>query len=107
KEMKSAIDDSQNNPGMASEIKRTLRKVKNPEIVSKFQSFLENPDSASNISLRDAEDMKRAFNQNPLFSKSGWHPEWKSGDLEIKDLLDQMKSAQSEVFPELSEKRKP
>lgn len=109
-QIKGAIQDVENNSGLASEINQTLRKIKDPKISSKIRGFIDNPETASELSLRDAEDIKRAISQSPTLSTKGAQGKfanWTNGDREMLDLVDEIKSAQADVFPELSEIRQP
>lgn len=99
--LKFGIADKENNPGLAGDIARTIRKIKNPEVASKLQALIDDPSAAKKLSLRDAEDIKQAISQGVKFQDRT------PGDLEMKDLLDEIKLAQAEQFPELKSVRKP
>lgn len=109
-QLKASMIDVENNPGLALEVNQTLRKIKDPKLASRMKTLIDNPETAASLSLREAEDIKRAISQSPTLSKKssqGKFANWTSGDIEMLDLVDEIKAAQAEKFPQLSELRTP
>lgn len=108
--IKSAMDDTQNNPGLASAVKSVLRGIKNPEKAKIIQGLIEKPETATNMTLAQVQEIKNAIQGAPSIAtklKQGKFADWKSGDLELLDLIDEIKLAQSEIFPEMAQVRAP
>lgn len=108
--IKDASDDAINNPGLKSEINSVVRKIKNPEKSKFIQDLIDNPQNASNLTLQQSQDIKTIIQQAPSIAtklKQGKFADWKSGDLELLDLVDEIKLAQSELFPEMAQVREP
>jgi hypothetical protein len=98
------------NPGLKGEVSRIIRQVKDPEQAKFLNSLLNNPEEARTLTLRQAEDMKRAISQSPTVQRAltqGRFAHITAGDTEILDLLDNIKATQAEQFPELSQLRQP
>lgn len=108
-QMKGALLNPEN-PGLASDIKSTLRNIKDPKTASLLNDLISNPDNAKNLTLQQSEEIKRAISQSPVIAskmKMGRFANWTSGDHEVLDLLGNIKNTQAESFPELSGIRKP
>lgn len=108
--IKNASDDVVNNPGLKSEISSIVRRVKNPEKAALLDDFIKNPEKASNLTLQQAQDIKTTIQQAPSIAtklKQGKFADWKASDLELLDLVDEIKLAQSELFPEMAQVREP
>ena len=108
--LKDAIDDTVNNPGLGSQIKSTIRSIRNPEKAKIIQGMIENPMNAQDLTLVQAQEIKNMIQQAPAIAtklKQGKFADWKPGDLELLDLIDDIKLAQSEVFPEMAQVRQP
>jgi len=108
--LKDAIDDTVNNPGLGSQVKSTIRSIRNPEKAKVIQGMIENPMNAKDLTLAQAQEIKNMIQQAPAIAtklKQGKFADWKPGDLELLDLIDDIKLAQSEVFPEMAQVRKP
>lgn len=108
--IKSAMKDQENNPGLAGEINSVVRKIKNPKLAGQVKDLIENPDNAKNLTLQESNDIKTAIQQSTSLSGKmgqGRFAQYKPGDLEMLDLVDEIKLAQAENFPELSKIRKP
>lgn len=105
-QLKEAISNTEN-PGLRADVMRTIRKIKDPETVKRLVTFIDKPHYAESVNLRTAEDMKKAIQQG-ISTKMGDKFALKTaGDHELIDLVDEIKSAQAEYFPELSDIRKP
>jgi hypothetical protein len=109
-QIKGAIKNAEENPGLASDINATLRKIKDPRTANLVRQMLIDPRKAEKLTLRQAEDIKRAIQSAPSISAKsaqGKFANWTKGDTELLDLIDEIKLAQSEVFPELAQVRAP
>ncbi len=107
--MKDALD-STDNPGLRTDVMAIVKKVKDTQLVKRLQDLIKDPDQASALTLREAEDIKRAVQQSPIIQRKlqqGQFANLTPADHEILDLMDNIKDAQSAVFPELSEIRRP
>lgn len=105
-----AMKDSSNNPGLSSAIKGIVRKIKNPEQSKLLQSLIDDPVKAKELTLKQAQDIKVAVRNSPVISsklKQGKFANWTTGDLELLDLLDNIRVQQIEAFPSLSKVFKP
>ena len=108
-ELKMNVNDP-NNPGLASEVRSIIRKIKDPELAGRINRYIENPRYAEGLNLRTSEDIKRALSQAPSISSKAGNKfaNWTPGDLEVLDLVDNVKLAQAESFgDELSKLRAP
>jgi len=108
--MKKALDDSINNPGLASEVKSIIRRIRNPKQAKLLQDLIKNPDKAKQLTLNQAQDIKVAVQQAPSIKTKlaqGKFANWKPGEMELLDLLDDIRLAQSEIFPEMAQVRAP
>ena len=102
-QVKGAIADVENNPGLASEVNSVIRRIKNPQKASFVQTLIDDPENARNLTLAQVQDIKNTIQQAPSIAtklKQGKFADWKAGDLELLDLVDEIKLAQSELFPE-------
>lgn len=108
--LKIALDDIENNPGLRSEINSIVRKIKNPEDSKMILDLINNPEKATDLTLAQVQRVKNTIQNAPSIAtklKQGKFANWTSGDTELLDLIDDIKLAQSDVFPEMAEIRKP
>lgn len=108
--IKSAVDDVKENPGLASEVKGALRKIRNPELAKTVQNLIDNPEAAKDLTLAQSQEIKNIIQQATSIKGKmgqGGFAQYNPGDLELLDLLDEIKLAQSEAFPEMAQVRKP
>lgn len=101
---------SEEGVGIRADILRTIREIKDPETSKLLIKAVKNPDSASNLTLQQSELIKRAISNSSTIgtkSKQGKFANWTSGDMELLDLVDNIKLSQAEKFDSLSELRKP
>lgn len=107
------VKDVMNDPelqGLKSDINSTIRKIKNPQLTRRILDYIKNPDSASDLTLAESEEIKKVIsNSSPISAKAkqGKFANWTSGDRELLDLVDNIKLRQAEKFDNLSEIRKP
>ena len=109
-QIKGSMADATNNPGLASDINSILRRIKDPQKASFIKNLIDNPENARNLTLRQVQELKTIIQQSPSIAgklKQGKFADWKSGDLELLDLVDDIKLAQSELFPEIAQVREP
>ena len=105
-----AIANTADNPGLSSDIQRTLKSIKDPDLSKLIKSLIDDPKSASRLTLRQSEDIKKAISNSPVLAaknRMGKFANWTSGDLELLDLSSSIRGSQAEVFDELSALRKP
>jgi len=105
-----AAKNAEVNPGLASDIQRTIKQIKDPQTSRMINSLIKNPEGASELTLRQSEEIKRAVSQSPTIKAKmaqGKFANWTAGDMELLDLLDNIKSSQAEQFKELATIRKP
>lgn len=108
--MRSAMDDANTNPGLASQIKSVIRTIKNPDAAKTLNEIIDDPSKASNLTLKQSQDLKIAIQNSPSIKmklSQGKFANYTQGDLELLDLLDNVKLKQAENFPELAQVRKP
>lgn len=108
--LKNAMADQENNPGLAGQINGIIRGVKDPDKAKLITEIIEDPSKAKNLTLQQSNDIKTAIQNSPSIAtklKQGKFAQYTPGDLEVLDLLDNVKLKQGEVFPELAEIRKP
>lgn len=108
--LKNAMADQENNPGLAGQVKGIVRGIKDPDKAKLINDIIEDPTKASNLTLQQSNDIKTAIQNSPSISsklKQGKFAQYTPGDLEVLDLLDNVKLKQGEVFPELADIRKP
>lgn len=105
-----AMNDVENNPGLSTQIKSIFNRVRNPNDAAMLKKFIDNPSSASSVSLADSQKLKVAIQNAPDIATKlakGKFADYNPADLEILDLLDNVKLRQAEIFPELTQIRKP
>ncbi|MBF0443887.1 MAG: hypothetical protein HQK54_18405, partial [Oligoflexales bacterium] len=98
------------NPGLRGDIDRILRQIKDPVKAKQLRSLINNPEGASELTLKQSEEIKKMVAQSPTIQRiyrQGRFANMTSSDHEVMDLLDNIKNTQAELFPELSELRKP
>lgn len=108
--LKTAMADATENPGLAQEVKAIVRRVKDPEQSKLLLELIENPSKAADLTLQQSQDIKVAIQNAPAIKTKlaqGKFADYRQSDIELLDLLDDIKLAQSDVFPELAEVRKP
>lgn len=108
--MRSAMDDANTNPGLASQVKSVIRTIKNPDAAKTLNDILNDPTKAANLTLKQSQDLKVAIQNTPSIKMKlaqGKFANYTQGDLELLDLLDNVKLKQAENFPELAQIRKP
>lgn len=102
-QIKGAMNDSVNNPGLASDINGIIRRIKDPQKASFIKDLIDSPENARNLNLQQIQDIKTTIQQSPSIAtklKQGKFADWKAGDIELLDLIDEVKLAQSNLFPE-------
>lgn len=108
--LKNAMADQENNPGLAGQVKSIVRGIKDPDKAKLINDIIDDPSKASNLTLQQSNDIKTAIQNSPSIAsklKQGKFAQYTPGDLEVLDLLDNVKLKQGEVFPELADIRKP
>jgi hypothetical protein len=108
--LNASIADKENNPGLSTQIQSILNRVRNPEVSSMIRNYIDNPAFAKNVTLSESQQIKVAIQNAPDIArklKQGKFADYGPADLEMLDLLDQIKLSQSNVFPELAKIRKP
>lgn len=108
--IKGVMDNTADNPGLASVIKGIINKVKNPEQAKLLKDLIDDPAKATNLTLKQVQDIKVAIRNSPTIAsklKQGKFANWEVGDLELLDLVDNIRVEQLRAFPELSEVFKP
>ena len=108
--MRSAMDDAETNPGLASQIKSVIRTIKNPDAAKTMSEIIDDPSKAANLTLKQSQDLKVAIQNTPAIKMKlaqGRFANYTQGDLELLDLLHNVKLKQAENFPELADVRQP
>lgn len=108
--LKDAINDTENNPGLSTTVNGIIRRVKNPAEAKKLQYLIDNPSKASSLTLQESQNLKVAIQNAPDIATKlakGKFADYSPADLEILDLLDNVKMSQANVFPELAKVRAP
>ena len=91
--------------GIKGDILRTVRKIKDPIVRKLVNRVVSKPESAKQLTLAESDIVKKAFQQG--ITKQGKFANWTPGDLEMLDLVDNIKLSQSEVFDNLAQIRAP
>lgn len=108
--LKDAMSNSEENPGLSSQVKGIIKSIKDPQKAKMIQDIIDNPDKATNLTLKQSQDIKVAIQNAPAIAnklKMGKFAQYSPGDIEVLDLLDNVKLKQGENFSELADIRKP
>lgn len=108
--LKDNVDNIQDNPGLRREINSVISRIRNKDQVKLLRELIDDPMKASQLTLKQAQDIKVAIQQSPSISRKlnqGKFADYSSGDMELLDLLDEVKVAQSEAFPQMAAVRRP
>jgi len=129
KQFESQLDDlMQKNPGKVIDLSEPFNKVKevaktNSRLISDLklgakkagvdpkliEEFIDKPSSASEMTLNQSRDIKRAVSNVPSIStnfKKGKFASFSDTDIDLIDFADEVKGKQLSVFPELEQVNK-
>lgn len=95
-------EDIKINPKLKSDIAGAMRRSKS----TLLKDLIDNPEIAENLTLKQTQTIKQTINKAPGLSvklKQGNLANWSDTDIPLLDLLDEVKSSQLDVFPELAD----
>ncbi len=91
---------SMNNPAFKALV---LRGVRNDQESALMQSILNQPETATNLSLKDAQSVKQVFGRVLKQKFNQVSPEFTDAHLDALDIWHELRAAQLEAFPEFSD----